>query len=78
MAVDIHAVIQRSLKGQHKADIDLVRTVVRVLTMSAGSSMVSKVLRRTDPLRLDPWSMSPTDGGSMLPDCSVFSGSTPS
>lgn len=59
-------------------NLELVRTVVRVLTISAGSSIVSKVLRRTDPLRLDAWSMSPTEGGSMLPDCSVFSGSTPS
>ncbi len=58
--------------------IELRRTVVRVLTISAGSSIVSKVLRRTDPLRVDDCSMSPTEGGSTLPGCSVFSGSTPS
>lgn len=42
--------------------------------------MVSNVLSRTDPLRVDGCSMimSPTDGGSVAPDCSVFSGSTPS
>lgn len=58
--------------------IELRRTVVRVLTISAGSSIVSKVLRRTDPLRVDDCSMSPTEGGSTLTGCSVFSGSTPS
>ena len=53
-------------------------TLARVLTISEGSSIVSKVFRRTEPLRVEVCSMSPTEGGSMMPSCSVFSGSTPS